>query len=256
MYHHIGLRWGGGQVPTRTNMRQHPLLSLLLKVVILTLAFLVASHVNWLVWRVNQTHVISLGYLFYSPHSRCIQKDVDLIVLDTESTLEEHKEFLVKENDQFYLLPSRKPNAPCRYRVLWYKTTRGSRVKIDVLQPGVMSVPDFMPSDIIWEPVPRHRLKIPMAPLGIVLLLKLLGWDEHRLSNIKRYNIKRYADADHIRGLLKLGLELVDYDYLPPEFLWKAQKRVYTFVYRYPHTKLLWHNLGFRVRRPLNYNRR
>lgn len=186
----------------------------------------------------------------------CKPNDVDLIVLDTESTLEEHKEFLVKENDQFYLLPSRKPNAPCRYRVLWYKTTRGSRVKIDVLQPGVMSVPDFMPSDIIWEPVPRHRLKIPMAPLGIVLLLKLLGWDEHRLSNIKRYNIKRYADADHIRGLLKLGLELVDYDYLPPEFLWKAQKRVYTFVYRYPHTKLLWHNLGFRVRRPLNYNRR
>lgn len=179
-----------------------------------------------------------------------------MIVLDTTYDREEHKQMLVRLNPRFYLLPSRFRNAT--HRVLWYATARGARVKVDVLQPGVMSVPDFAPDDITWIYKRAANRDLPVAPFDVLLLLKLQGWDDHRQSNVPRYYEKHYADVDHIYDLLDIGVgsEPFDLDNLPEDFVQAAQDRVYSFVREHPNTKDDWSALGFRVTRPSGRRRR
>ncbi|KAG8750112.1 hypothetical protein FRC12_013070 [Ceratobasidium sp. 428] len=175
---------------------------------------------------------------------RCHPNDVDLIVLnDDESSQEEHKEFLVRTNRQFYLVPARDPEAT--YRVLWYRTLRGSRVKVDILHPGAMSIPDFNPSLIDWW---GPRSSIPVAPFEVVLLIKLQGWDEHRFSDEPRHFDKHYIDIEHIRRLSDLVPEDCCFNYLSDDFMRTARECVLSFVRMFPDTKPDWRNLGFRVR--------
>ncbi|KAG9127706.1 hypothetical protein FRC07_010629 [Ceratobasidium sp. 392] len=174
----------------------------------------------------------------------CRPNDVDLIVLgDDGASQEEHKEFLVRTDRQFYLVPARDPEAT--YRVLWYCTPRGSRVKVDILHPGVMSIPDFDPSEITWWG-PRNS-NIPVAPFEVVLLIKLQGWDDHRFSDEPRYFDKHFIDVEHIQDLLELVPDNCYFDYLPDDFMQTAQERVLSFARLFPHTKSYWKDLGFKV---------
>ncbi|KAG9086427.1 hypothetical protein FRC06_003090 [Ceratobasidium sp. 370] len=173
----------------------------------------------------------------------CQPNDVDLIVLDNDGvSQEEHKEFLIRSDRQFYSVPARDPEAT--YRVLWYRTARGSRVKVDLLHPGVMSIPDFDPSDITWW---GPRDSIPVAPFEVVLLIKLQGWDDHRLSDETRYYNKHFTDVDHIYDLLDLVPDDCYFDYLPDDFMEVAQERVLSFTQMFPDTKPQWRDLGFKV---------
>lgn len=121
-----------------------------------------------------------------------------------------------------------------------------------------MSIPHFTSADIVSKsvkPAPRRRFKIPVAPFEIVLLSKLQGWNEHRLSHVPYYKSKQYADVDRIRNMLKISPKFIDCESLPPDFFREAQEQVYTFVRQHPNTKASWRDLGFSVRRPSNHRR-
>jgi hypothetical protein len=122
---------------------------------------------------------------------------------------------------------------------------RGARVKVDLLQPGIMTIPYFPPSDISWL---GHGTGIPVAPFEVVLLIKLQGWDDHRQSPEFRYNNKQHSDVDHIYELLQLIPETFYFDDMPDDFMRAAQERVFDFVRDFPDTKPSWKDLGFKVR--------
>lgn len=172
------------------------------------------------------------------------------------SDVEAKKRLLVRFNPQFYLLPSQNPNAT--YRVLWYATLRGARVKVDILQPGVMSVPYFGPDKVAWIKKRFAGCSPPVAPLEVVLLLKLQGWDDHLQSNVAHRHEKHHTDVVHIYDLLRIGSYSgqLNFSYLPADFIQRAQDRVYSFVQAYPDSKDAWSSLGFRVVRPSRRRRR
>ncbi|KAB5591007.1 PTCB-BRCT domain containing protein [Ceratobasidium theobromae] len=150
----------------------------------------------------------------------CKPNDVDLIVLNTGGSLQVHQFLLLAVNPQFYLLPSHDPAAT--YWVLWYTTTRGSRVKVDILQPGVMSIPAFSSASMSTRY--GSGFEVLVAPVEVILLVKLQGWNVHRLSGKPYYNNKQYADVEQIRGLLKHDPADFNFTYLPQHFLQESQE--------------------------------
>ncbi|KAJ1306127.1 hypothetical protein OPQ81_010838 [Rhizoctonia solani] len=170
--------------------------------------------------------------------------DVDLLVLDTTSSQEQIKQILVDANPKFYLIPARDPSAT--YKVLWYRTTLGTRVKVDLLQPGIMSIPDFSPDLIQHKRYLTYR--IPVAPFGLVLLLKLQAWEQHQQSSETRYYTKHYTDAQDINYLLPLAIDAgVSCDYLPSDFRREARRRVRLYVKSHPISKEHWGKIKLRT---------
>ncbi|KAG8780480.1 hypothetical protein FRC12_022972 [Ceratobasidium sp. 428] len=171
--------------------------------------------------------------------------DVDLLLLDTVSSQEQLKQTLVNANSQFYLIPARDPLAT--YKVLWYRTAADVRVKVDLLQPGIMSIPNISPREIEHKDTSHGgtRARIPLAPFGLVLLLKLQAWEQHRDSSEYRFREKQYTDARDINVLLPLAVaDQVTFDSLPSEFLGEARKRVVLYTGLYPETERSWQELG------------
>ncbi|KAG8704434.1 hypothetical protein FRC11_009890 [Ceratobasidium sp. 423] len=169
--------------------------------------------------------------------------DVDLLVLDTTSSQEQIKQILVDANPKFYLIRARDPSAT--YKVLWYRTALGIRVKVDLLQPGVMSIPDFSPDLIQYKQYLTHR--IPVAPFGLVLLLKLQAWEQHKQSPEERYFTKHHTDARDINYLLPLAITAgVTCDYLPSDFRREARRRVRLYVESHPSSKEHWEKIKLR----------
>jgi len=181
--------------------------------------------------------------------------DVDLLVLDTTSSQEQIKRVLVDANSRFYLIPARSPLAT--YKVLWYRTALDIRVKVDLLQPGIMSIPNVLPSDIVYKNsqdtgrIDRTQVQIPIAPFGLVLLLKLQAWEQHRDSSEFRFQNKQYTDSRDIDTLLPLAVAShVTFDDLPAEFLQKARERVISYTQTYAPSRQSWKRLGFKVTEP------
>ncbi|KAJ1306128.1 hypothetical protein OPQ81_010839 [Rhizoctonia solani] len=176
----------------------------------------------------------------------CKPNDVDIIVLDTKKSLENLKEYLVKEHSQsrFYLVPSR--NRKAKYRVLWYATRRGARVKVDILQPGEMSIPRFQATRISQKIPPGragHGFNLPVAPVELVLLLKLQGWDVHYKSHMPHLRKKEHEDVKQIRALLIKYKYQFDFDYLPKKFMDMAEAQVQEYVLKYPPSIGSWRKL-------------
>ncbi|KAF8608296.1 hypothetical protein BDV93DRAFT_403282, partial [Ceratobasidium sp. AG-I] len=170
--------------------------------------------------------------------------DVDLVLLDATSSQEEIKRILVDANSQFYLIPARDPSAT--YKVLWYRTNMGIRVKVDLLQPGIMSIPDIFPNEIEYKSTyGRTHTQIPIAPFGLVLLLKLQAWAQHRDSTEYRFRDKQYTDVADIDVLLPLAVaRRVTFDSLPETFLREARRRVTEYGRAYPNSRVHWKALG------------
>ncbi|KAG8704435.1 hypothetical protein FRC11_009891 [Ceratobasidium sp. 423] len=179
----------------------------------------------------------------------CKPNDVDIIVLNTTKSLEDLKEYLVDEHpgSSFYLTPSRDPIHPGNHRLVWYATQRGARVKVDILQPGEMSIPRFRPT-LITEETPPGRagqgFSIPVAPLELVLLLKLQGWEAHYNSDRPDRQMKEYEDVNQIRALLIMYKYQFDFDYLPYDFIDLAEGHVQEYVEEYPSSIGSWRYLG------------
>ncbi|KAH7334828.1 hypothetical protein B0J17DRAFT_671718 [Rhizoctonia solani] len=169
--------------------------------------------------------------------------DVDLLILDTTTPQEQLKRILVNANPKFYLIAARDPSAT--YKVLWYRTTFGVRVKVDLLQPGVMSIPDFSPDLIQYKRYLTYR--IPVAPFGLVLLLKLQAWEQHQQSLESRYYTKHHTDARDVNYLLPLAVTAgVTCDHLPSEFRREARRRVRLYVQSHPSSKEHWDKIKLR----------
>ncbi|KAF7797996.1 hypothetical protein EIP86_009205 [Pleurotus ostreatoroseus] len=108
-----------------------------------------------------------------------IPNDVDIVVITYQLSTEALKELLVKQaSTSFYLRPAQTPGAT--YKVLFAKLApRGHRkrsCKVDVLVPGILNIP-FVPTQHIVS-----LEDLPVMPLIALLLLKLQGWEDHRLS--------------------------------------------------------------------------
>ncbi|KAG8774803.1 hypothetical protein FRC12_001820 [Ceratobasidium sp. 428] len=171
--------------------------------------------------------------------------DVDLLLLNTVSSQEQLKRALVNANSQFYLIPARDPLAT--YKVLWYRTAADVRVKVDLLQPGIMSIPNISSGEIEHKDTSHGgtRVRIPVAPFSLVLLLKLQAWEQHRNSSEYRFREKQYTDARDINVLLPLAAaDQVTFDSLPSEFLGEARRRVVLYTGLHSETERSWQELG------------
>lgn len=181
------------------------------------------------------------------PTCHLMTQDVDLLLLDTTSSQEEIKRVLVNANSQFYLIPARNPQNT--YKVLWYRTNMGVRVKVDLLQPGIMSIPSISPNEVEYKGVygGTHN-QIPIAPFGLVLLLKLQAWAQHRDSTEFRFRQKQYTDVADIDVLLPRAVtSRVKFDSLPDIFLREARRRVTEYGRAYPDSRVHWKALGLKT---------
>ena len=163
----------------------------------------------------------------------------------------------MEAQNSFYLVDPR-PLGP-RYKVLWYHplgrpaegSTRRHRygaVKVDILVPGTMDLPELDPSMIDF----KNDRQLPTAPLSLVLLHKLRGWFE-RVHSPKPYYYQRHPqDVNDVALLLPIaardGVQITD-PVLPRKLVNKARRWVNQYVTMYPQrdTTSHWKKIGFRA---------
>jgi len=179
-------------------------------------------------------------------------QDVDVLILDSQyDDQEEIKRMIASQNSRFYLVNAKTIGA--HWKVLWYhprgrgSTKRPAAIKIDVLLPGIMELPSFDPYWIDYD----NSLRLPTAPLSLVLLHKVRGWSERIDSTGHQYE-KRWQDARDVATLAplasRMGVTIHD-DVLPDEFIESASEWVNDFVATYPklRTRYHWRKIGFIV---------
>lgn len=103
------------------------------------------------------------------------------------------------------------------------------RCKVDILQPGVMNIPDIPISTIL------QLGGLPVAPLSLVILLKLQAWEDHRHATAQYLIDKQHTDVSDLRSLLPLAsgmsVKPKKEDWLPNAFVTKAERRVLKSVF-------------------------
>ena len=165
-----------------------------------------------------------------------------MLVLSTYHSQEELKRRLVEIDSSFFTVASKNPTAS--YRVLWYRRgLYGEKCKVDLLLPGVMSIPSIPSSSIVWID------GLPVAPFSMVLLLKLQAWDDHKKEYKTYLNLKQHTDVKDIDYMLPLaqanGLEPRKESTLPTSFIQKAEGRVRDYTRSFPNSAKYWKALGF-----------
>lgn len=177
--------------------------------------------------------------------------------MDTNEDREVIKSRLATANRSFFLGKSKNPEAT--YRIVWYKAKDKTKIKVDILTPGVMDIPSFPASQI-------ERLKstldasfhgtvrgLPVAPLSVVLLLKLQAWSDH--YNNPEWYFKKQArkDKKDLQYMVPLaaekGITPTTDSSLNTEFLDAAQKRVLEYFKWNPScsSRHGWRKMGFHV---------
>lgn len=135
------------------------------------------------------------------------------------------------------------------YKVLWYRAPTYGTIKVDILLPGIMDIPRFPSSRIDSS----NSLRLPCAPLAIILLLKLQAWSQHRAALEWYYSKEQTKDKSDLECLVPIAArrsvkpkEDVD---IPTSFLSQAQVRVSEYLRLYPScaTKSGWNSMGFTV---------
>ncbi|KAG6889598.1 hypothetical protein C0995_016124 [Termitomyces sp. Mi166 len=170
--------------------------------------------------------------------------DVDIIVI-TEMDPEDIKELILVWDDRFYLVPSANPRNT--YSVLWFTVSSRKTCKVDILIPGLLSIPNIPVSKISYiEPFQD----IPVVPFLVLLLLKLRGWTDHRVDHRQHMRDKVEVDEEDIEELLELavqeyGANLDRERWLPKWFVEEMQERVQEYVEEWPDSENNWRNLGF-----------
>ncbi|KAI0752464.1 hypothetical protein C8Q80DRAFT_455343 [Daedaleopsis nitida] len=128
--------------------------------------------------------------------------DVDIVVFTAYRDAEALKRLLMHGDTNFFLLPSRAPRAT--HKVLWYQfRMRGAahhrKCKVDVLLPGGMT-------SLHVPLVPKAHVAtingLPVMPLFPLLLLRLQGWEHHRVSRRADFRAKMPADVAAVEALL------------------------------------------------------
>ncbi|KAI0041232.1 hypothetical protein FA95DRAFT_1496433 [Auriscalpium vulgare] len=127
--------------------------------------------------------------------------DVDIIVIPEDNeNAEDIKDLIVEEDSRFYLIASRRPLAT--HRVLWcqlpdYQSTQRA-LKVDILIPSTDNI--NIPS-LDKRTITRLR-HIPVMDLFGLLLLKVQGWQDRRMSDRLDFIAKLETDVSDIEALL------------------------------------------------------
>jgi len=141
-------------------------------------------------------------FLYHVPHPFIIQ-DVDIVVTPDfyyyqSLDAEELKEAIVEADDRYFLRPSRFASATHRIlycRLPGWKTDRRC-VKVDILVPPTLELPEIISSDVIFIN------GIWVMPLFDLLVMKTKGWWDHRTSRRPDFLAKESADVSDIDALL------------------------------------------------------
>ena len=102
-----------------------------------------------------------------------MNQDVDIIVI-SDMDPEEIKELILESDNRFYLVPSANPRNT--YQVLWFTISSRKTCKVNILVPGLLSIPRIPIRHISYV---QPFQDIPMVPFLVLLLLKLRGWTDH-----------------------------------------------------------------------------
>ncbi|KAF8996736.1 hypothetical protein BDQ17DRAFT_1364114 [Cyathus striatus] len=178
-----------------------------------------------------------------------VPKDVDLLTFPSPTnplTPAQIKDMIVANDSRFFLKLPKDPRNT--YRILWFRrpnernaggivgVDRKIECKVDILIPGIMSLPDLgeRAEGVRWifalSPVPlpfgsrtfymkgetsedlsttdTTIVTLPALPFPIILLQKLQGWSDHRVASEPFKMAKQVQDAVDVKSLLGLQLEM------------------------------------------------
>ena len=178
-----------------------------------------------------------------------ITQDVDIVVSAEMLglTAEDIKERIVEADDRYFLQPSRRRGAT--HQILYCRLpgwrTDGRHVKVDILVPPTLDLPEIRSSGVVYID------GIPVMPLFDLLVMKLQGWWDHRTSLRADFRAKEGDDVNDIYALLdRADRENLSYDdeiyghY--QDFADKARTHLRRFVSVYGGNRE-WRHLGFPV---------
>ena len=113
-------------------------------------------------------------------------------------------------DDRYYLEPSRKRGATHQIlycRLPGWKTDPGRRVKVDILVPPTLGLPDIVDTNAVLIN------NIPVMPIFELLVMKTQGWWDHRTSHRSDFRAKEPDDVSDIFALLERArMERVSYE--------------------------------------------
>ncbi|KAF7347250.1 hypothetical protein MVEN_01480000 [Mycena venus] len=186
-------------------------------------------------------------------NSRC-PKDADILVFPPADDINAEilKQLLVASAPRlFYLKNARDPAAT--YRILWFRQPGTSRreTKVDILIPGIMSLPRVPLARIRWVS------GLPLAPFCFILLHKLKGWADHRDAPEAFKRARQSTDAADVRRLLDIATEMrvlqaaqswwEDADLFDAELQADSVVRVRAYCVEFPGRAQRWRSLGFDI---------
>lgn len=168
-----------------------------------------------------------------------------MVVMTRSHGQEAIKRLITASDSTFYLVSSTNPRNS--YKILWHRypsiSRAGLAIKIDILVPPTLNIPFVEPHLI------TTRDSLPTMPLLPLLLLKLQGWDDHRLSAYENQRIKKYGYAEDVEELLAIalreGVGKYDDPWLPSIFTMLGESRISSFVRENPGTRGSWRQIGF-----------
>lgn len=110
-----------------------------------------------------------------------------------------------------------------------------------------MNIPDIPRDRVAYSAI--NGVDIPAAPFITVLLLKLQGWADHRISRRTDLQLKQYVDVRDIYELLEVavqnsGMHVRNESWLPESFVMAGKRRVVQFTLSHSDSKISWRKIG------------
>jgi hypothetical protein len=108
-----------------------------------------------------------------------------------------------------------------------------------------MSIPTMPIHHVVYAPI----TSIPVMPFIAVLLLKLQGWADHRVSHRMDLRMKQHVDAGDIYELLGIAaqnseMHIRNQSWLPESFVVAGRRRVVNFIRVQSNSAVHWRQIG------------
>ncbi|TFK23564.1 hypothetical protein FA15DRAFT_670386 [Coprinopsis marcescibilis] len=200
----------------------------------------------------------SLGYQLYG--NRRLPEDLEVLVFPPPGSLVDQefiKRKMVNRNNQFYM--EAVVDRTATYRVLFRAIPQhavlppnftGRFCKVDVLLPGVMSLPYLNEGEV------NEVEGLPVVPVLVLLLQKLQEWEVHFRCVTEPDKFKKHmVDMGDIKELLGRVVEMPvrlfrpwsERESLGQDFVNASKVRVKRFCAKFPETVPHWEGLGFEL---------
>lgn len=196
-------------------------------------------------------------------------QDLDVLILSPKQDPDIIKRQIAAYDPSFEVISSTK-DAQTSRPVLWYNFASSpassqtgirptertkdkklrKRIKVDILVPGIMRIPSFPPTL-----VEEGEDQLPLAPLKLLLLLKVQAWSNHRASEAAQYTNKLVQDRADLQALMTIakqrGLVILPKEnhesYLSKLLIDRARSEVQEYVNMHAESREEWASLGFDV---------